>query len=494
MKSNSNGDLRKARFEKLQRSVVGGDTAYTLATGEKTRRIYLDSTASTLQLGVVHDVLEKFHPFYANTHTVSHFGAKLSTAEYTWVHDTVLDFVNADPKDYACFFVGSGATGGLNRIARTMKEKRPDRDVVITTIMEHHSNDLPHRRHYRKVVHVPVAMAHNALGCVDITQLEEALKAHEGKVNYIAVTGVSNVTGIINPIYDIAELAHRYDALIVVDAAQMAAHVPIQMSDNENPDRDLDILVFSGHKIYAPGSPGVVITKKDLFLGVMPDEVGGGMVERVFVDHYAAYDHFPDREEAGTPNISGAIALGAALYALKSVGMDYIQKDEDRLLERALAGLKSIDDLIVYGETDWNACHRAGAISFNIKDMHHSLTACILNDYFNISVRNACFCAHPYVREMISEELGEHFECLTEKEMDDLVKMRRGMVRASFGVYNTEKDVDSLVAALKDICARREFYVDNYELTPAGRYVHKSFTFDHTKHFSIKGEVDAFFG
>ena len=466
------------------------DVHYYLANGERTRRIYLDSTASTLRLKVVQDVLDKYQPFYSNTHSVLHFGAKLSTGEYQWAHQMVLDFVHADPAIYTCFFTGSGTTAAMNRVARTLHEKRPERDVVLTSIMEHHSNDLPHRKHFREVIHVPAAMAAHSLGCVDLNRMEQAFQEHEGRVNYVAITGVSNVTGIINPIHEMAEMAHRHGALMVVDAAQMAAHVPIHMGGQGSPARAFDVLVFSGHKIYAPGSPGVVVTRKDLFADIEPQEVGGGMVDTVWVNRYTVSPKFPDREEAGTPNICGAIGLAAALYALHKAGMETIAAEEERLIEYALQKLGKVPDLIIYGETDPALCQRTGAISFNLRNFDHALTAAVLNDYFNISVRNECFCAHPYVREMVTLSLSEEAEVLSDVELADLAELHRGMVRASFGIYNTEKDVDALVAALHDVSAKRKYYQQFYERLPNGDYAHKTFKFDHTKLFSVAREVD----
>jgi selenocysteine lyase/cysteine desulfurase len=356
--------------------------------------------------------------------------------------------------------------------------------------MEHHSNDLPHRKHFREVVHVPAKMAAHALGCVDIKRIEEALREHHERVNYIAITGVSNVTGIINPIYEVAELAHRYGALIVVDAAQMAAHVPIHMSGHADPNRNLDILVFSGHKIYAPGSPGVVITRKDIFRDIEPDEVGGGMVDTVYVNRYTVSPHFPQREEAGTPNISGALGLAAALYALHKVGMDFIAQEESELIAYALEKLGTVRDILIYGETDVSQCRRTGAISFNLKRLHHAFTAAVLNDYFNISVRNECFCAHPYVREMVTHSLAEEALDLSDEELQTLADLHKGMVRASFGVYNTKKDVEALAAALHDISTRRDFYQQHYLQLPNGDYQHKTFRFDHAALFSVKGTVE----
>ena len=240
-------------------------------------------------------------------------------------------------------------------------------------------------------------MTDKGMGAVDLEAMAAALNKYGDRVNYVSVTGVSNVTGIINPIYEIAELAHAQGALLLVDAAQMAAHVPIRMSDRVNPARSLDMVVMSGHKIYAPSSPGVVLTRRELFAGIEPDEVGGGMVDDVHTGHYQPTANFPDREEAGTPNIAGAIALATALRTLQSIGMENIEREESALVAYAVKQLSRIEDVVVYGHRDPDTCRRAGAVSINIRGMHHALTAAILNDCFNIAVRNACFCAHPYV-------------------------------------------------------------------------------------------------
>ena len=482
---------RQKMLEKLCASTIGLDVHYQLATGEKTRRIYLDSTASTLQLGIVRDIMDKYLPHYANTHSNAHFNAKLSSREFEWAHDMVVEFVDADPKTHGCFFVGSGATGGINRVARTLSRKWPERDVVITTIMEHHSNDLPHRKNFNKVVHMPVKVTESGFGCADVARIEQALVEYGGRVNYVSVTGVSNVTGIVNPIHDIAELAHRHGALIMVDAAQMGAHMPIQMSGHDNPARDLDIVCLSGHKIYVPGAPGAVVARRDLFSGVEPDEVGGGMVDDVYLDRYLSTDKFPDREEAGTPNIVGAIALASVLYALKKIGMAHIDEEETRLINNTVSQLVKIKDVVVYGETDTGKCQRAGAISINIRGMHHSLTAAILNDYFNIAVRNACFCAHPYVREMIADDLGEHMDDLSNEEIEALAELHRGMVRASFGLYNDQKDVDALASALRQISENKDYYLTQYHQPDScDEYSHNTFQFDSTPVFSTRNEVN----
>lgn len=489
--ANLDRQQRLEHLDKLSRQVVGLDVQYPLATGASSRRIYLDSTASTLRLEVVQNVLDRYQPYYANTHSLVHFSAKVSTEEYQWAHDMMLDFVRADRERYTSFFVGSGTTGGMNRIARTLAARSPERDVVVTSTMEHHSNDLPHRQSFREVVHVPTGSDGTTAGTINLDGLRRALEAHRGRVAYVAMTGVSNVTGIINPIHEIAEIAHANDTLIVVDGAQMVAHVPVRMSGNADPARDIDVLAFSGHKIYAPGSPGVVVARKDLFAGGVPQEVGGGMVDGVWLDRFEPTRRFPDREEAGTPNIPGAIGLAAALYALDKVGMDLIFREECELVHYALEKLRGIDGLVIYGETDDCRCQRAGAVSFNIRGVHHALTAAVLNDYFNIAVRNECFCAHPYVREMITEVLaGEMDDKMSNEELEALAELQRGMVRASFGLYTTRADVDGLAGAVRDISDRRDHYAALYEQVSAGEFRHKSFRFDHARLFSVRGAVD----
>jgi len=479
-------------YRKIRREFIGLDTEYTLATGATTRRIYLDSTATTLMMKAAHDVVEQFYGHYANTHSILHFGAKISTNEYAWAHDRIVSFLGADPENYTCFFTGSGTTAGINRLARIFRDIRPDKQVAAVSIMEHHSNDLPHRKHMKEVVHIPLKMSNGSPGCVCLDSLEAVLKERKGQINYVAMTGVSNVTGIINPINEAAEISHKYDALFLVDGAQLAAHIPLKMTIPENPLQNIDALVFSGHKTYVPGSPGVIVARKDLLSQIEPEEVGGGMVDDVFVDSYRIKDYFPDREEAGTPNIPGAIGLAAAIDILDRIGMTFLMQEEEALIATALAKMKTIPDLTIYGELDPDVCQRTASISFNIKGMDHGLVAAILNDYFNISVRNECFCAHPYVKEMIMDDLLEMVEDIEMEDIESVYHLKRGMVRASIAIYTTEEDVDALVEALKDITSRKDHYKSFYHVDKRDEYIHNSFQIDHTSQFSIENCIDQF--
>ena len=469
---------------------LGLDTKYKIATGELTRRVYLDSTASTLMMGIAQRNGEKFLHHYANTHSLMHFSAKIATKTYDWVHERMLEFVDADPEHYTCFFTGSGVTAGMNRIARAFNHLQPNKDVVLVSIMEHHSNDLPHRKHGGHVIHIPVDTYESKMGCVDMDILEHYLREYEGRVNYVSVTGISNVTGIINPINDVAKLAHHYGAYVVVDAAQMVAHVPIKMSGHEDPEMDIDALIFSGHKTYSPGSPGVVIVRKDLMGRIEPEEVGGGMVDRVFPEKYYVTNKFPDREEAGTPNILGAITLGTAIHVLNQIGMENVLEEDTALTHYCLDKMLEIPGMVVYGETCMETCLRAGTISFNIKQLNHGLVAAILNDYFNIAVRNECFCAHPYVEKML--ELTHHIqinEARAKNITDWHTEPWMGMVRVSFGIYNSKKDVNHFINALNDIVTNQDSYNGQYTVNAHGDYEHKTFEFSCNEYFSLSDNV-----
>ncbi|MCH8178098.1 MAG: aminotransferase class V-fold PLP-dependent enzyme, partial [Proteobacteria bacterium] len=163
----------------------------------------------------------------------------------------------------------------------------------------------------------------------------EIVRKHGQRINYLAVTGASNVTGALTPIHEMAQLVHSVGAYLVIDASQIIAHAPVAMADKTMDDADIDVLVFSGHKIYAPGSPGAVIAKSSLLASMTPAELGGGMVDDVYLDKYIPSSALPDREEAGTPNIVGAITLGAVLDVLLRIGMDKIREKEIYLINLA---------------------------------------------------------------------------------------------------------------------------------------------------------------
>lgn len=450
---------------------IGTDTKYSCADGACVSRTYLDSAASCLMLKPAHFGSLEFMKHYSNTHSETHLSAKIANATYEWSRKQVLEYVGADDGKYSCIFLGSGSTGGFNRIARMLSALRPEKTGVLVSIMEHHSNDLPHRMHHQFWHHVPCENNGYDSGTVDLVALESLLAEHEGQINYVAITAASNVTGIINPVHRVAELAHRYGALVVVDASQYMAHQPFSMSDGSEKSDSVDVVVFSGHKLYAPGSPGVMVIKNELIDASNPTEFGGGMVESVYVTDYTPYENGQAREEAGTPNIIGATLLGITVANLKKAGMKNIAEHENELVSYLFERLLNLKTLRLYGSKDLNRYPRTATVSFNLSGINHELLAKILNDYFAIAVRNGCFCAHPYVRSMIIDELWDADPDLNDAE----IEARKGMVRASFGLYNSKEDVDKLASALEAIEKNPDYYLASYTLSEGGRYINEHF-------------------
>jgi cysteine desulfurase/selenocysteine lyase len=355
-------------------------------------------------------------------------------------------------------------------MAASLSRARPERGIVLISEMEHHSNDLPHRYHNAQVVHVPCMGEFERYGGLDMDKLRAIFDEHGENINYIAVTGASNVTGAITPLAEVASLAHAVGAYLLVDASQMIAHAPVSMDQ-----ADIDILIFSGHKIYAPGSPGAVIAKKEVLNAIKPAELGGGMVDDVYLEEYMPTATLPDREEAGTPNIVGGIMLGAVLDLLHRVGMDTVREKEIGQIDFVWNGLKSIEGVSVYGPEP-DDVPRTGTIAFNIKGFDHGLTAAALNDYHNIQVRNGCFCAHPYVRELLKRELWAMDIDPDAPNAEADVERKRGMSRASLGLYTTQSDLEKLIEGVRDLAGRRDEILANYEPVGSNGYRHKHFT------------------
>ncbi len=456
-------------LNKLQNSFIGRDTEYPTVDGKRSPRVYLDSAASTLMLEPAHKLGREFLQHYASTHSDLHYSAKGASHAFEWAHQRVLQFVDASADQYCCFFAGSGATAGFNRVAASLSRARPEREIVLVSEMEHHSNDLPHRHHSARVIHVPCLGEFERYGGLDMDKLHALFNTHGDNINYIAVTGASNVTGAITPLAEVAKLAHAHGAYLVVDASQMIAHAPVSMDD-----ADIDVLVFSGHKIYAPGSPGAVIARTSLLQSIRPAELGGGMVDDVYIAEFMPTDTLPDREEAGTPNIAGAITLGAVLELLTRVGMDKVREKEIGLIDFAWKGLQEIEGVSVYGPNP-DEVPRTGTIAFNIKGFDHGLTAAAINDYHNIQVRNGCFCAHPYVRELLKRELWDMDIDPDALNSEADIERKRGMARASLGLYTTRADLEALLVAVRDLASRREEILSLYEPIGSNGYRHKNY-------------------
>ncbi|MDW8282467.1 MAG: aminotransferase class V-fold PLP-dependent enzyme [Myxococcales bacterium] len=459
------------------------------------RRIYLDSTATALMpRPVLRGVQTYFERASANSHTAAHRAGRATTEAIEETRRALGELVGWDPRRDVVLLEGNGATGAINFLARALfppelraplkralgeegrelaralvktapslrsrMEGMLSRPLVVLSRLEHHSNILPWveavgRHHVRVVDTTPD-------GRFDLDHYERILRQEGHRVRVVAVTGASNVTGVLTPLDEIAARAHAVGAQVMVDAAQLAPHRPIRMHGG---GQNLDFVVVSGHKLYAPGSRGALIGPLEETGCVCAGDVGGGMVEFVSLDDYQIKNEITQREEAGTPNIPGTIALGMAALLLQRIDMARIAAAEEALVGYALERLAAIEGLRLYGPLDPSA--RVGVIALNVVGLHHAVVARYLDDTHAVCVRSGCFCAHPYVQALLActDEAEEAYR--RQVSAGDRSALP-GMVRLSFGLYNTRDDVDAACAALAEAVRRRDQIREAYLVDRSG--------------------------
>lgn len=431
-----------AANQNYRRLFVGLDTPVPLYNGTQQPYINLDNAASTPPLANVQAAINAFLPYYSSVHRGTGFKSQLSTHAYEAARQAVLRFVNADSMEHTCIF-GKNTTEAINKLAHRFPFT-DERDVVITSGMEHHSNDLPWRSS-AKTVHVGLTND----GRLDEAEFDGELAHYAGRVALVAITGASNVTGYLNPIHRLARKAHVAGAQILVDCAQLAPHRRVDMRPLDDPEH-LDFIAISAHKMYAPFGTGALVGRRSLFAQGDPDMQGGGTVEIVTLDD-VVWAGPPDRDEAGSPNTVGAVGLAAAITQLESIGMEAVAAHEAELTAHALQRLQSLPGIQIYGDRDpQNAAQRLGVIPLQVSGISHFKVAAILGNEFGIGVRSGCFCAHPYILHLLGFSAQERRQVRQHMLAGDKREMP-GLIRASFGLYNTLDEVDALAEALDRI-------------------------------------------
>jgi cysteine desulfurase / selenocysteine lyase len=433
---------------------VGLDSQVPLANGTSTIGINFDNAATTPPLISVMDEIAQFAPHYSSIHRGAGYKSEISSQVYEQARLEVMKFVGGDLSSDQVIFV-KNTTEGINKLSYRLIEKGK-KDIILTTRMEHHSNLLPWREKY-SVDTIEV----DEQGRLRIDDLQSKLEKYQGAVKLVAVSGASNVTGHRNPIFRIARLAHRFGAKVCVDGAQLVPHAPIDMRPAHSPEH-IDFLAFSAHKMYAPFGAGVLIGPKYVFEQGAPEYSGGGTA-RLVTSRRVIWENPPHREEAGTPNLMGIVALLAAIRTLNTLGMSQVQKVEEGLLEYALGKMQRIDGIKIYGEA--STSQRIGVIPFNIVGLHHDDVAEILAQEGGIAVRSGCFCAQPYVQKLLRISDRE-----VEKYALNPTLPRPGMVRVSLGLYNTYREIDVLITLLRKIVTQKALYMETYRRYAGGIY------------------------
>jgi len=423
--------------------LVGASLTVPCVDGTERRAIELDQAASTSALRIVADRLEDFLPWYSSVHRGAGVRSRRATAAYEDARRSVLRFCGRDPDGPDIAVLCRNTTEAINHLAYRLRLASDD--VVLTTVVEHHANLLPWAR---------VAMRRyvecGGDGTFDLDAVVVALDTPP-RPALLALTGASNVTGWLPPLDEIIEAAHERGVAVLVDAAQLAPHRPLPAA--------ADFLAFSGHKLYAPFGSGALVGPRRVFETGDPFLAGGGAVDLVDLDE-VVWTSPPEREEAGSPNVVGAVALEAAVDALPAVGWEAVRAHDAALAERLVLGLGAVDGVRVLGPA-WSpemavasggGRERLPVVSFTVEGLHHALVAARLSAEFGIAVRHGCFCAHPYVVRLLG--LGSReVDAYRHEVLHGDHRRTPGAVRASAGLGTSADDVDALLEAVQALAS-----------------------------------------
>ncbi|ARJ27918.1 cysteine desulfurase [Staphylococcus lugdunensis] len=384
------------------------------------RLAYLDSTATSQKPIQVLNVLDDYYKRYnSNVHRGVHTLGSLATDGYESARETVRRFINAHYFEEVVFT--RGTTASINMIAHSYGDAHVEAgDEIVVTEMEHHANIVPWQQLAKRKQATLKFIPMTAEGELRVEDIKATIT---DKTKIVAITHVSNVLGTINDVKMIAKIAHEHGAIISVDGAQSAPHMPIDVQD-----LDCDFFSFSGHKMLGPTGIGVLYGKRDLLNDMEPVEFGGDMID--FVSKYdATWADLPTKFEAGTPLIAQAIGLAEAIRYIENIGFEAIHRHERALTEYAYERMSAIEGIDIYGPPK---DRRAGVITFNLKDVHpHDVATAV--DTEGVAVRAGHHCAQPLMSWLNVSSTA----------------------RASFYIYNTQQDVDQLVNALKQT---KEFF------------------------------------
>lgn len=376
--------------------------------------IYLDNAASSQKPKIVLEALENYYSkFNANVHRGIHTISQEATEMMENSREKVRQFIHAKHAHEVIFT--KGTTESINLVAMVMRDVLKEGDEVLITEIEHHSNIVPWQilcQHTKATLkYIPLKKD----GTLGMEQLDELLTE---KTKLVAINQISNALGVVNPIDVVIEKARNVGAWILIDAAQSSPHMAIDVQK-----MDCDFLVFSGHKMYGPTGVGILYGKEAVLNELPPFHGGGEMIKEVWMDH-STFAGLPFKYEAGTPNIADNIALGTAIDFINSIGIDQIHQYENELLQYTATQLRELEEIVIYADQ----AEKSGAISFNLNlaGVHPSDVGMIL-DKKGIAVRTGHHCAQPIMRRL------------------DI----KGTVRASFGVFNTKKEIDELMDGIK---------------------------------------------
>lgn len=418
-------------------NIIGINNQVRLATGEKTRVVLLNNAATTPPFKETLSEVNKFLNTYGALHRGAGPQAAMTFAKVEAAVKTIKTFLGA-PDSCSLIFT-QNTSAAINLFARMLKAKK--NDVIITSAIEHTSNNLPwHYNTQAKIVEISASSD----GSLDYADLELKAKQHGKHLKLITMTGASNLTGYIPNIKKLSDIAHRYQAQLFIDAAQLAPHRQINMQKD-----GIDALAFSAHKLYAPFGLGVLALPKKM-LDSIPLNPGGGSIDMIS-DQTILWSPPQERHQVGTWNVTGIIALAASCRQIMKTGWPAIIDHEQELIKYTIKKLSSVPNLKLYVSPEkYLKENRIGTFPFNLKNIHHALVASILEHEYGIETRAGTICNHRLVRRW--HHIADRKQRAIEQKIlagDRLAAY--GIVRVSLGIENTKADLDRLAEALKQI-------------------------------------------